>query len=168
MIFVGFLPNLRLCHANLLCSINLDFSVEAYQQRFQKSLKRMFLLNRKRTPPIPQTISVFLGTDTQKSMLDVPNPPSATFPGNSNSPAQVAHTSPAVPPDLQNHPAPGENTQYIRLVQLELGKSTQEENQEVTAFMSTSQRHVVLPPTCPTAVAGGVTLDSSLWLWGNQ
>lgn len=84
--------------------------------------------------------------------------PQQLCPGSSNSPAQFAHTSSAVPPGLQYHPAPGENTQCIRLEQLELWKSTQEENQEVTDFMSTSQRHVLLPPTCPTAMAGG-------WHW---
>jgi len=39
----------------------------------------------------------------------------------------------------------------------------------VTDFMSTSQRRVLLPPACPTAmIGGGVTLDSGLWLWRNQ
>lgn len=42
LIFTGFLPGLRLCHANLPSFINLDFSVEVYQQPFKNYLKDCF------------------------------------------------------------------------------------------------------------------------------
>lgn len=81
--------------------------------------------------------------------------PEQLSPANSNSPAQVAQASSAVPPGLQYHLHQGKTHSTTNLVQLELWKSTQEENQEVTGFMSTSQR--LLPPTCPAAMAGGDT-----------
>lgn len=91
--------------------------------------------------------------------------PQQLSPGNSTSPGRVAHASSAVPPGLQYHPAPGENTQCNLLVQLELWKSAQEENQEVTGFMSPSQRHVGQPPT---SCCHGWGWHWTLWLWEDQ
>lgn len=45
---------------------------------------------------------------------------------NSNGPARITQTASAVLPGPWSHPAPGENTQYIWLLQLELWKSTQQ------------------------------------------
>lgn len=126
------------------------------------SLKIMFLLNTKRTPQIPQTISVFLNTDIQKSVLDVPNPPSAAFPWRQPSPGcpdilSCASRS-AVPPCTR-----GKHTVHSTCAAgvVKIYSRRKSGGDWLYEFMTTAT-HV------SHCHGWGVTLDSSLWLWGNQ
>lgn len=76
-------------------------------------------------------------------------------------PGSPRKTASAVSPGPQSHPAPGENTQYIWLLQLELWKSSQQK----TRRWLTLWAHLRGTSRCHD---WEVTLDSPLWLWGNQ
>lgn len=116
----------------------------------------MFLLNTKRRPQIPQPISVFLNTDIQKSMLDVPNPPSAALSWKQQQPSpgcshilSCASRSPVSPCTRGKH-----TVQSICAAGVVKIYSRRKSGGD---FMSTSHGHVLLPPTCPAAMAGGDT-----------
>lgn len=105
---------------------------------------------------MPQTIPVFLNTDIQKSMLDVPNPPSAAFPWKQQQPSPgCSHTLSCVSRSPVSPCTRGKHT-----VQSTCAAGAVKINSRRKAggdFMSTSQRHELLPPTCPAATAGGDT-----------
>lgn len=115
----------------------------------KKQLKRMFLLNKTKQIKSPKRSlpsSALTATDGREVFQTLPQQLS---PGNSSG---VTVGAPAVPPVPSR---PRGNTQDVGVLQPKWVKINSTENQEGTDFLSTSQRRVLLPPACPTAVIGG-------------